>query len=411
MNVVPTYHALLRWNERVYNNYTDLNMEVINEEIVSDFKNAKFISKDKSDGIEQYRSKDNTFIVESSNDEITIITMYPNENPKEIHNQTKYYSENINIKTRLKFTSKQLKLISNIFKQEDYITLQTIGSKKYIVINDFILLVRTERMNERISVAIINKWEIDKLYDLEQFELFKKECQQDFKSKEWVYLLELLQINKKIFIAEQFEKETLSEEALTYKKVLSGELKQFPHGFWNDDIGLGVKIASKLCVKYLFEEVLKWDLYDIYQNFNPSTLKKYKLSGMCKVVFSDNYFNILDNAYPNKFKPWFFKKVKFYSYWKQENEGINRSREAIKWMVEEAKKDGFVINDQNLLGFDWVLLLEKYNLKEVLSITFNSDYRSFFKEIFDIEFSDEDISRYVQHFELKLNQGFVQMHI
>jgi len=46
-------------------------------------------------------------------------------------------------------------------------------------------------------------------------------------------------------------------------------------------------------------------------------------------VFNWRIFSALDNAYPNKYKPWELRKVS-HGFWTKE-----KSREAIKWMVED----------------------------------------------------------------------------
>lgn len=118
-----------------------------------------------------------------------------------------------------------------------------------------------------------------------------------------------------------------------YRQVLDGTLDRFPRNFWKEEY----KSAPAL-VRYLIEEVLKWDEEDIKNNFTTFTLEQYKLAGLHKYVYKKNLFNVIDSAYPGRFKPW---EMKFSprSYWRNLENCINATRWLILEKLEWTKED------------------------------------------------------------------------
>lgn len=112
-----------------------------------------------------------------------------------------------------------------------------------------------------------------------------------------------------------------------YKLVLDGTLNRFPQGFWDSKESLDN--ASK-CVRYLIEDVLKWNEEDLLKNMYRKVFVKYKLKGMLTVLFKDVTFEALNNAYPNKFKPWQFNYVPN-GYWENED----NCKKALLWLIDE----------------------------------------------------------------------------
>ena len=62
-----------------------------------------------------------------------------------------------------------------------------------------------------------------------------------------------------------------------YQQVLSGKLNRFPRHFWKEE----TKSAPAI-IRYLIEEVLRWDEYDIKTKFNTAILEEYKLAGLLR---------------------------------------------------------------------------------------------------------------------------------
>ena len=112
-----------------------------------------------------------------------------------------------------------------------------------------------------------------------------------------------------------------------YKLVLSGEIKKFPSGFWNSNDAYS---NARDCVKYLIEDILKWNEEDLLKNMYRRVFVKFKLKGMLTVLFDDVTFNAIENAYPGKFKPWQFNYVPN-GYWEDE---LN-CKKALLWLIDE----------------------------------------------------------------------------
>lgn len=82
-----------------------------------------------------------------------------------------------------------------------------------------------------------------------------------------------------------------SAEELTiklYKKVLAGELKNFPKNYFLD--GPRGEERASYCVKYLCFEVLELELKDIPKTLTVEILKEHKL----KIILSVIYFSMYD---------------------------------------------------------------------------------------------------------------------
>jgi hypothetical protein len=114
-----------------------------------------------------------------------------------------------------------------------------------------------------------------------------------------------------------------------YKLVLQGKLKQFPRYYWERPESLD---NAQVIIKYLIEEVLKWNEKQLKENLDYETFTKNKLRGMLVQVFNDSPFKAIETAYPNKFKQWEFKHTPK-NFWTKET-----IIEATKWMVDEKLK-------------------------------------------------------------------------
>ena len=99
------------------------------------------------------------------------------------------------------------------------------------------------------------------------------------------------------------------------------EFKSVPKGYWN-------KETAAKATRWLIEEKLKWNDDEIIKNLSNETLKN---NGLCKItsMFKCIPYEIIDNAYPGKFKPWQLKNVPD-GYWNKETAAL-----AIRWLIEE----------------------------------------------------------------------------
>lgn len=83
-----------------------------------------------------------------------------------------------------------------------------------------------------------------------------------------------------------------------YKKVLSGEKKNFPKNYFSD--GLKGEERAKFCVQYLCDDILHLKKEEIPQKLTLEILTKYKL----KILLTAIYFSMHDliiSIYPDEF--------------------------------------------------------------------------------------------------------------
>lgn len=91
------------------------------------------------------------------------------------------------------------------------------------------------------------------------------------------------------------------------------------------------KESAKNAVKWLFEEKLNWSVEEIKQKAN---LNVFKINGLDSLVdFFDGVFSrAIENAYPNRIKPWEYKCAPK-GYWNRQT-----AITATKWLIEEKLK-------------------------------------------------------------------------
>lgn len=121
-----------------------------------------------------------------------------------------------------------------------------------------------------------------------------------------------------------------------YQQVLDGTLNKFPLNFWKEEYR-----SAPAIVRYLIEEVLKWDEEDIKEKYTNLTLKSNKLGGLLKYVYDCKSFDAIEAAYPGRFKPWEMKASPN-SYWQSIENCVNATRwlilEKLKWTKEDIMK-------------------------------------------------------------------------
>jgi len=401
-----TNHALIRRYER-FGPYTTVDKNILEGDILFDFSSAQLVlNKIKDTPI--YKSKEAFYVVSEDENEKTIITTYPVEK----YEKTDYYKRinDIVIMSKLNLNKIEQDIIQKILYNNDEITVKHMGYKKLMLINNFLILLGIDYENTKTYFKLFKIWNIKDLFNVNEINKIREEYYGSSRLSEWEDFLKKLNLFNYIIQYKKQEDERYPEEVQTYRKVLNGTLQSFPMRFWEDDKGGIKQIAAELCVKYLIEKVLEWTYLDIINNFTTNTFKKYKLSGMTEVLYESISFLALDNAYPGRFRPYLFKRMKNDWYWKIEKEGIKHCKETIEWLFEQMERDGYKINKNNPLTIDWIKTLKRYNVIGMLSITFHYDYKEFFKEVFNIEYSDEDIFRYVSYFESK-NREFAGLNM
>lgn len=122
-----------------------------------------------------------------------------------------------------------------------------------------------------------------------------------------------------------------------YKLVLSGELKKFPIRTWNQPDS--VEFAAEI-LRYLIENIFKWNDDEIIKKYSATILRKNKLSGLLAEVFDNSPYQALNAAYPGRFEKW--DKYISKKHWSKEK--IIKTAKwlfevKLKWSDEEIKKN------------------------------------------------------------------------
>lgn len=165
-----------------------------------------------------------------------------------------------------------------------------------------------------------------------------------------------------------------------YKSVLTGDLKKFPYGFWQKVDGRCDN--SIICCKYLFEEILKWDLLDIKNNLTTKVIRQYKLAGMLE-VYNNSIYLLLNDIYPNQIHPWELKCTPM-SYWADRQNRIN----ALKWLFDKLK-----IDDKNVKSKFNVNNFKKYGLGALLESKYNNSPYLALNELYPDKYHVWEVSR------------------
>lgn len=115
-----------------------------------------------------------------------------------------------------------------------------------------------------------------------------------------------------------------------YKLVLEGKyVKKFPENYWQQEDAMvnGIK-----CVKFLIFDILKATPDNMFDFINIKVFKEYKLLGMLRACFNASPYELINNMYPDKFKPWELPNAPKY-IWTKENVA-----NATKWLIEDKLK-------------------------------------------------------------------------
>lgn len=115
-----------------------------------------------------------------------------------------------------------------------------------------------------------------------------------------------------------------------YQDVLDGKRARFPNYFFVGDLGKKY-LAFITC--YLIEEYLGIPVEEIPRQVKARTLWNHRLRPAAHVHGWKDFIEVIENAYPRKFKPWEFNQVPWH-YWRGEN-GRKRAIEVVRYMIEE----------------------------------------------------------------------------
>ncbi|MFQ6387628.1 hypothetical protein ACLNAR_07590 [Priestia aryabhattai] len=117
-----------------------------------------------------------------------------------------------------------------------------------------------------------------------------------------------------------------------YQDVLDKRRKRFPNHFF---VGHEGKKYIRYMTCYLLEQRLSIPIHEIPLRAKAGTLWSHRLKAPA-MLYGWNYHEVIDNAYPGRFKPWQFQQAPD-KYWDGE-EGKKRAIEAVKYVIEEELK-------------------------------------------------------------------------
>lgn len=122
----------------------------------------------------------------------------------------------------------------------------------------------------------------------------------------------------------------------------------------------------KFLIKYVIEDKLKMSNKDIL-NISRDWTKQYKFYSVLLRKYNGSVYNLINDFYPNKFKPWDLVTVGNL-YWKSED----NIKYALNWFVNELLKDSVVKSIEDIPKKITTEIFAKYSMKGLLKSRFNS---------------------------------------
>lgn len=146
------------------------------------------------------------------------------------------------------------------------------------------------------------------------------------------------------------------------------EFKQISAGYWGEDEHISE------AVKWLVEEKLKCKEDEIPKKISKSLLVKFNLDYVCRRV--GGIYELVNIAYPNKFKVWQFNNVSA-NFWKKKENIVS----AVIWLVDtklDSNKNRinseFTVELFNINGLS--TLPKLYTLGELLNIAYPGEFNN-----------------------------------
>lgn len=141
-----------------------------------------------------------------------------------------------------------------------------------------------------------------------------------------------------------------------YKLLLDGAIVRFPNRFWvgNEALARSIEI-----IKYLVEDILKWDELDLRERMSIRVFKEHKLLGMLNSMFEGSAYLAVENAYPGKYPAYKLANVPR-NYWNQDTvaaanrwatkRGTNPDPQTVRKLFRSSQSR--LINKRGILGVD-----------------------------------------------------------
>jgi hypothetical protein len=387
-------HTLMKYH-LLFNKDKPFDEQFLTKEILSDFNNENsYINLTKKYRI--YTSDKVKYVCVTHSNSIDIQTVFKLDDN---------ISFDLNIKVRLITSSSIGTKILNELREyaflNDFIILKHQGIRKIAIVDKYLMLIKVIE-NKSKEYSILNIVDLKTINSKKDIEEIKEKILNTISDNEFLLLLNnlgLLDIwhNSEIQQKQQLSIDENLAEIQIFKEVLSGERRSFPPRFWEDEL-LGTNHeATRTIIKYLFENILHWSKYDIYFESNFSLFKKYKLSGMLSRLYTNNFMKAVLEVYPDML-PWEFKNGTSSWFWSEDNNGKNNLLKYKKWLLDKMHFDGFIINENNLLQYDWRMLLKRYKVLGMLTVACKDNLQEFFKLMFNKDISIQEIEAYEYKF-------------
>lgn len=203
--------------------------------------------------------------------------------------QTGVSGFNFTIHTYQKILNGEIKTFSPYFFELRYRKKRICELVRYLV--EEILKITPEEALTQVNLKVLKKYKLDCL----------------LKYVEKPIELEKNDVSHLIIYAYKGQVPEPTAEELTirlYKRVLSGELKNFPKNYFLD--GLRGEEKVKYCVKYLCFDVLHLKKEEVPKKLTPEILKEYKLKIVLNILYLSMH-DLITSVFPGEFKSEDFK--------------------------------------------------------------------------------------------------------
>ncbi len=188
---------------------------------------------------------------------------------------------------------------------------------------------------------------------------------------------------------------TLTEEEIIfmYESLLKKEIQVFTNGMYNNDKYIIILI------KYMINNILKWNRDDICKNLSTKTLKNNGLRGLLGIK-SFHLYEYLTKSFPEyNIMPWELKSSTVGNgFWTEEN--IEKSLDWLRLKLYNDKN----INNINIAGtYGFSNLLNEYNFNGLCNVGFSGSPVLLFEKMYGEYFSKEEMLKDYYTFEIDTN--------
>ena len=213
------------------------------------------------------------------------------------------------------------------------------------------------------------------------------------------FLLDFNEINmliKRFSLNKTKIKDSLTEEEIIfmYNSLRNNEIKMFSNGIYNHDKYIII------IMKYMINEILKWDRENICKKFSSKTFKENGLGGILGIKKFNPYKYLIKTFPEYNIMLWELRSSSVGNGFWINKENVNM---ALKWLREKLIYDKGIDNI-NIAGARGLRnILEEYNLSGLCATRFGSNYTSLFEEMYNDKFIKEEMLKYNYTFEINID--------